>query len=128
MSSNDPSKVHADIVLSVKGGVFGPQGMMDIIAHGDVDGAEVSSKRMRQIASLVFEAAWSLEDAANKFEDEERLRVFEDSSDNHWFEVKEDVFYCASDREEAQSLYAAGNQHASEKSLRATNKDLKEVK
>lgn len=126
-------KVHVDIVISIRGGVYGPDGQQNVAVHGDVDGEYTSVKRMREIASMLFEAAWEVEEAANDFErsDAEKndLRVFEDKAGNHWFEVEADKFYCASDLEEAQSLFASGSQHASEKSLRQVNKDkLKEIK
>jgi hypothetical protein len=127
--SDDNKTVHADIILTLKGGPYDKTPFMEMIHHGNVSGDETSVDRLRQISSLLFEAAWLMEDQANKFSEYESLRVFEDTSGNQWFEVKTDVFYCASDLEEAQSLFVAGAPNTTEKALRAVNGDkLKEVK
>lgn len=126
--SDDKDTVHADIILALKGGPYDKVPFVEMIHHGNVDGAETSVDRLHQLSSLLFEAAWLIQEQAEKYAALANLRAFEDPTGNQWFEVKEDVFYCASDLEEAQSLYAAGAQHATEKDLRTAFKTLKEVK
>lgn len=113
--------VHIDLVAYAAG-------MQLFLGHKDIefDDGENPAKRFRQLASLMMQLAWEVEEKADKYENFVP-RCFQTKLGDKWHEVVPDLFVDGEDYAEAQAFYAAGNPGVDLDQLRAMFSELKEV-
>lgn len=115
----EDNKAHIDIVGYIAGTQL-------FLGHGDVSGEKYDHKRFREMADLLHQIAWKLEDEADKFENW-TPRCFKNSLGDIYFEVAPDTFIDGQFREEAETLYMSGALTNTEDELRSYYPELELV-
>ena len=112
-------KAHVDIIANLNGNPI-------FLGHRDITPENYNHDRFRDIANLLHEIAWQLEDEASKF-DGWKPRCLKNSFGDLYFEVAPDTFIAADDRKEAEVLFIANALACDEDELRSYYGNLQEV-